>query len=105
MGDNADFSISMRLSEEEKRDLEEMIGEFQKERVRSVSADQEPPSVQEQIDAINKRLTYLTSMMLTMDKLLAPLYETIRLTIQKSELLNKRIDKLIKSLRSGELHK
>lgn len=105
MDDNADFDISMGLSEEEKRDLEEMIGEFQKERVRSASSDHQIPSVQEQIDAINKRLAYLTSMLLTMDKRMAPLYETIRLTFQKSEILNQRINTLIESLRSGVLHK
>jgi hypothetical protein len=102
MADQIGFEMSLGLSEEEKRDLEKMIGEFQKERVRSEQPFQEQASIQEQIDAINKRLAYLTSMFLTMDKRMAPLYETIRLTFQKSEILNQRINALIESLRSGE---
>ena len=102
MSDQIGFDISIGLSEEEKRDLEKMIGEFQKERVRTNHPKHNQTSIQDQINAINKRLAYLTSMFLTMDKRMAPLYETIRLTFQKSEILNQRINALIESLRSGE---
>jgi hypothetical protein len=96
------FEINMGLSEEEKHDLEKMIGDFQKERTIVTSSRQESASLQDQIDAINKRLAYLTSMFLTLDKRMAPLNEIIRLTFQKSEILNQRINTLIESLRSGE---
>lgn len=101
MSEQTGFEISLGLSEEEKHDLEKMIGDFQKERVKTDNAYNNT-SVQEQIDAINKRLAYLTSMFLTLDKRMAPLYETIRLTVQKSEILNQRINTLIESFRSGE---
>ena len=96
---NLDFSFG--LSEEEKHDLEQMIGEFQKER-----ADEMPvtdlEAIQEQIEAMNKRMAYLTNMFLTLDRRIKPLYEVIRLTFEKSELLNQRINTLIESIRSGD---
>ena len=95
------FEFNIGLSEEEKRDLEKMIGEFQTDRhLDPASAD--TASIQKQIDAINKRLAYLTSMFLTIDRRMKPLYETVRLTFHKSELINQRIDAIIDSLRSGE---
>ena len=102
MADQLDFEISMGLSEEEKRDLEQMIGDFQKESATAPYPEQNLASIQDQIDAINKRLAYLTSMFLTLDKRMAPMYEIMRLTFQKSEILNQRINALIESLRSGE---
>ena len=95
------FEFNIGLSEEEKRDLEKMIGDFQSEREANTSpADM--ATIQQQIDAINKRLAYLTTMFLTIDRRMKPLYETVRLTFHKSELINQRIDAIIDSLRSGE---
>ena len=93
------FELNMGLSEEEKHDLERMIGEFQKKRpvvVPDLSA------IQSQIDAINKRMAYLTTMFLTIDRRMKPLYEIIRLSLEKSEILNQRINAIIDSIRSGE---
>ena len=96
---NIDFSIG--LSEDEKRDLEKMIGDFQKERGR-VNNDRNYESIQRQIEMMNKRLAFLTSMFLAIDRRMKPLYETICLTYEKSELLNQRIDTIIDTIRSGE---
>lgn len=101
MVQKAGFEFNIGLSEEEKRDLEQMIGDFQSER-RSVSSPTDLDSIQKQIDAINKRLAYLTSMFLALDRRMKPLYESVRLTFQKSELINERINAIIDSLRSGE---
>ena len=97
----AQFEFDTGLSEEEKSDLETMIGEFQKTRD---PAYPQPDlgSLQKQIDHLNKRMAYLTTMFLTLDRRMKPLYETIRLTYEKSELLNQRINAIIESLRSGE---
>jgi hypothetical protein len=97
-----DFNIG--LSEQEKRDLEQLIGEFQTERSeRSRNAPANNiAEIQKQIDAINKRLVFLTNMFLTLDRRIKPLYETIRLNFQKSEILNQRISMLIESMRTGE---
>ena len=64
-------------------------------------ADDTPP-VQQQIDVINERLENLTNLFLTLDRRIKPLYETIRLTYEKSEVLNQRINALIDSIRMGE---
>ena len=95
------FEFNIGLSEEEKHDLEQMIGDFQSERHADPSKT-DMASIQKQIDAINKRLAYLTSMFLTIDRRMKPLYETVRLTFQKSELINQRINAIIDSLRSGD---
>jgi hypothetical protein len=59
-------------------------------------------AVQKQIEAINNRMEYLSNMFLTIDRRLKPLYEIIRMTFEKSELLNERINALIKSIRTGD---
>lgn len=93
--------ISFGLSEEEKNDLEQMIGEFQKDRSASMPIT-DPAVMQRQIDAINKRMAHLTNMFLTLDRRIKPIYEIVRLTFEKSELLNQRINTLIESIRSGD---
>ena len=94
-------NINIGLSAEEKRDLERMIGEFQKERT-VIEPTTDIAAIQKKIEAMNQRMAYLTSMFLTIDRRLKPLYETIRLTFEKSELLNQRINALIESIRTGE---
>jgi len=101
MAVDAPFGLNIGLSEEEKSDLEEMIGQFQEERSRtSRPADLE--TMQQQIDTINQRLASLSNLFLNLDRRIKPLYETIRLTYQKSEVLNQRINTLIDSIRMGE---
>lgn len=97
----AQFEFNIGLSEEEKSDLEIMIGEFQKTRD-ALNPAPDFGSLQKQIEKMNKRMAYLTTMFLTLDRRMKPLYETIRLTYEKSELLNQRINAIIESLRSGE---
>jgi hypothetical protein len=96
---NFDFSIG--LSEDEKRDLEKMIGDFQKKRDSQIN-EHDFESIQRQIDMMNKRLAFLTSMFLAIDRRMKPLYETICLTFEKSEVLNQRINTIIDAIRSGE---
>ena len=95
------FPLNIGLSEEEKKDLEKMIGEFQQKRA-PLEGEPDLVDLQNQIDALSKRLAYLTSMFLSIDRRMQPLYATVRLTYQKSEILNQRIHAIIDSLRSGE---
>lgn len=95
------MEIAVGLSEEEKKDLEKMISDFQRERPVG-KPEFNLMSIQQQIDIMNKRLAYLTNMFLAIDRRMQPLYETVRLTFQKSELLNARINAVIETLRSGE---
>ena len=101
MTDRPNFDLNVGLSEEEKHDLEQMIKDFQKERT-SGEPHQDIASLHQQIDTINDRLASLTQMFLTIDRQIKPLYETVRLTYQKSEVLNRRINMLINSIRTGE---
>ncbi len=101
MANQSGLEFNIGLSEEEKNDLERMIGEFQEER-NTVLPTIDLSAVQEQIETMNKRLAYLTTMFLTLDRRIKPLYETIRLTFEKSEVLNQRINTLIESIRTGE---
>ena len=96
-----EFPLNIGLSEEEKTDLEQMIGEFQQNRSHK-EGEPDLVDLQNQIDALSKRLAYLTSMFLSIDRRMQPLYATVRLTYQKSEILNQRIYAIIDSLRSGE---
>lgn len=101
MGNQTNLEFNIGLSEEEKNDLERMIGEFQQER-NSVLPTIDLSAIQQQIETMNKRLAYLTNMFLALDRRMKPLYETIRLTVEKSEILNQRINTLIESIRTGE---
>lgn len=96
---SSDFNVG--LSDEEKRDLERMIGEFQEKRSHTDPAN-DINALQQQIHTLNQRLAYLGNMFLNLDRRIQPLYETIRLTYQKSEILNQRINTLIESIRRGE---
>lgn len=96
-----EFPLNIGLSEEEKKDLETMIGEFQTNRTSNV-ADQDLASLQKQVEALSKRMANLTSMFLSIDRRMQPLYAIVRLTYQKSEIINQRIHAIIDSLRSGE---
>jgi hypothetical protein len=100
----AQFEFEIGLSEEEKSDLETMIHEFRKTRD-PLNPSPDLGSIQKQIESMNKRLAYLTTMFLTLDRRIKPLYQIIRLTYEKSELLNQRINSIIESLRPGEPHK
>jgi len=93
------FALNMGLSEEERQDLEKMIGEFQQARPH---AEMDIDSLQNQIEEMNKRMAYLTNMFLTIDRRMKPLYEIIRLTFEKSEILNQRINAIIDAIRTGE---
>ncbi len=93
------LSINVGLSEDEKRELEQMIGEFQNE---SSSAQPDLNSMQQQMETLNKRMAHLTSMVITIDRSLKPLSEVIRLTLEKCDLLNQRINTIIDSIRTGE---
>ena len=101
MTDRPNFDLNVGLSEEEKHDLEQMISDFQKERA-SGDPHTDLAALHQQIDTINNRLASLTQMFLTIDRQIKPLFETVRLTYQKSEILNQRINMLINSIRTGE---
>lgn len=88
------------LSEEERLDLQKLIGEFQQ--AGSISGMGEKDQKSEEIEALNKRLAHLTQVILTIDRRMKPIYEIIRLSLEKNEILNQRINAIIDAIRSGE---
>ncbi|WP_155320191.1 hypothetical protein [Desulfosarcina alkanivorans] len=96
---NAD-TFTVGLSEAEKQDLEEMIGDFRR---KSAGGDlpEETTPTRTQLDSIARKLADLSEMVLRMDRQMAPLVEVIRLSHQKSELLSQRLDAVIAALKKG----
>ncbi|WP_319404577.1 hypothetical protein [uncultured Desulfosarcina sp.] len=93
-------TFTVGLSEAEKNDLEKMIGEFRRFRPNDARREAEEP-IQGQVDSLARKLADLTEMVLTADRQMATLMEVIRLSHQKSELLNQRLDAVIAALKKG----
>lgn len=100
MTDHPSGKLEIGLSEDEKNDLEKMIGEFRHEKSRPVKGNSED-EITRRIDTIEKRLAHLTQMFLNIDKRMKPLYDVVHLSHQKSEILNNRIDDIIDALKKG----
>ena len=102
IGDTMDNEIqtelNVGLSEEEKEDLEKLIKEFKSEQPVSISG-MTLEDVQDQVRSMGERLAQLSEMLLKFDKRLKSLYTILRLSYQKSEEMNERIDAIIKSIR------
>lgn len=96
--DDNHFTMNMDLSDGERETLQQMMGELQQQ----VAAPLETISLQQEVETLKKRMTYLTNLCVTLDRSIKPLHEAIRLTIEKCEILNQRINTIIESLRSGE---
>ena len=95
-------AFAIGLSEAEKNDLEKLIGEFRRQgNPDPITEDRE--SFQDQLDHINRKLAELTEMFLRIDRRLEPLVEAVRLSHQKSDLLNRRLDAVIDALKKGRL--
>ena len=97
--DEQQFTPSTELSGEERDDLSQMIGAFQQTRT---TKEPDLGDLQQQVEALNQRLAYLTAMFLTIDRRLKPLYEILQLTLEKGDVLDQRINTIIDSLRSGK---
>jgi hypothetical protein len=95
-------AFTFGLSEAEKDDLEKMIGEFGRHRLEDSRGEASEPT-QAQMDRLCQKLADLTEMVLMIDRQMAPLVEVIRLSHQKSELLNQRLDDVIAALKKGRM--
>ena len=81
-------ALDVGLSEAEKDDLEKMIGDFHRDRPRDAPGEA-GESIQAQLDSLSRRL--------------ADLVDIMRLSHQKSELLNQRLDAVIAALKKGRM--
>ena len=97
-------ALPVGLSEAEKDDLEKMIGEFRRDRLKDADASGETREpIQAQVDRLTRRLADLSESVLTTDRQMAALVEVMRLSHQKSELLNQRLDAVIAALKKGRI--
>ena len=97
-------TFTVGLSEAEKNDLEKMIGEFRRDRLKyaDTSGETREP-IQAQVDRLSRRLADLSEWVLTTDRQMAALVEVMRLSYQKSEMLNQRLDAVIAALKKGRI--
>ena len=95
-------TLDVGLSEAEKDDLTKLIGEFHRNRPEETLGESREP-IQAQMDKITRRLADLGEMVLTIDRHMATLDEVMRLSHQKSELLNQRLDAVIAALKKGRM--
>ncbi len=95
-------ALDTGLSEAEKEDLEKMIGEFRRDRSQDAPGESREP-IQAQMDRLSRRLADLSERVLRSDRQMADLVEVMRLSHQKSELLNQRLDAVIAALKKGRM--
>jgi lauroyl/myristoyl acyltransferase len=101
MANETRTEFNVGLSEEEKEDLEKLMKEFKREQSVSLSGTT-LEDVQEQVRFMGERLAQLSEMLLKLDKKTHSLYKILRLSYQKSEDMNDRIDSIIKTIKGRE---
>ena len=100
MVDNPPTGLDVGLSEEEKEDLDQLIKGLKQDQP-NAQAGATPEGMQKQIESMTQNLTQLVEMLLKFDTKMKSLYEIVRLSYEKSEMMNKRIDAIVGSVRGG----
>ena len=95
----AEFSVG--LSEEEKEDLENLIKTYRNEQFR-LSPDADIEDIHRQFEILTEQITRVSEIILRFDKRIKSLYEIIRLSTQKSEKMNERINTIVKYIKNKE---
>jgi len=101
MPDPESNAFSMEISAAEKDDLEKMIGTFRRQR-QQAPAPGPNASFQDQLDHIHKKLADVADMISNIDRRMESLAKVIRLSQQKTELLNRRLDAVIEALKEKD---
>jgi len=98
MSEGKQTEIVIGLSDEEKNDLEKMIKTFREDQSAgsSISSIED---VQKQIGSISENLAQLGGMLLKFDEKMKSFYEIIHLYFKKDEILNQRIDDIVKIMK------
>lgn len=97
MDNEIQSELNVGLSKKEEEDLEKLIREFKSKQPVSISG-MTLEDVQDQVRSIGERIAQLSEMLLKFDKKLKSLYTISRLSYQKSEDMNERIDAIMKSI-------
>lgn len=101
MVDETSTEFGVGLSGEEKEDLEKLIKALKQEQ--SASAPGAAlEDIQRQVRSVSEHLAQLGEMLLKFDIRIKSFYEIMRLSYQRSEVMNKRIDSIIESIKGGK---
>jgi len=99
--DENQTEIIVGLSDGEKKDLEELITSF-KEKEPSAPPDPSAEDVYNQINSMSEKLAHFGEVLLKFDAKMKSFYKILRLSHKKSEIMNHRIDTIIKIMRTLE---
>ena len=94
MEDEPQMDLNIGLAEEERKDLENLIGVFKDEPF-SLSLNAAPEDLQKQITFLKEKMTRMFVVLLDLDKKMRSLYEVVRLFYRKTEVMNERINDVI----------
>jgi len=100
MVDKPRTGLDVGLSDEEKEDLDKLIKGLKQDQP-NAQAGATPEDIQKQIRSMMENLTQLVEMLLKFDTKMKSLYEIVRLSYEKSEMMNKRIDAIVGSIKGG----
>ena len=96
MGDTNGNGFDTGFSDEEKEDLDKMIGAFNEDRQALVLASSDEKLIQ-QMESIMDRFSQLGEIVSKTNKRLDSFFEIIQLMYHKSEIMNDRINTLIRT--------
>ncbi|MBN2517059.1 MAG: hypothetical protein JXC33_13630 [Deltaproteobacteria bacterium] len=99
MVDENQTEFSVGLSDEEKEDLENLIKAYRNEQFH-LSPDADIEDIQRQFAIVTEQITRVSEIMLRFDKRMKSFYEIVRLSTQKSESMNERINTIVKYIKS-----
>ncbi|MBW1866253.1 MAG: hypothetical protein JRI38_00685 [Deltaproteobacteria bacterium] len=97
MTDGIRPDINIGLSPAEKNDLEKLIGEFSAGQNKDTSGNS-VDDIQKQLSAMKKLLARHGEMLMKFDSRMKAFYEIIRLTHEKTEIMNDRITTVIETI-------
>lgn len=97
MGKANENGFDAGLSDEEKEDLDRMIGAFNADR-KPLAADSADEDLKRQIEIIEKRFARLGEIVSRTNKRLDSFFEILQLLHRKSEIMNDRFNALLRVL-------
>ena len=100
MVDKPRTGLDVGLSDEEKEDLDKLIKGLKQDQP-DAQAGATPDDMQKQMKSMTENLTQLVEMFLKFDTKMKSLYDIVRLSYEKSEMMNKRIDAIAGSMKGG----
>ena len=101
MGDKNSNGFDTGFSDEEKEDLDQLIGAFNENR-KALVTEPADEKLMLQMEAIVDRFSQLGEIVSKTNKRLDSFYEIIQLMYQKSEIMNDRINTIIRTIEKDE---